>query len=83
MAEHLRKCGSDYETFAEKIDGRGDYFIEGLLKVYDRDTKFKVLCHGDFHSKNLLFRNDCAKDEDLLFVSFKFSKKSFDKFAIH
>lgn len=44
---------------------------ENFLKIKSfllSEPKFKVLCHGDFSSNNILFRNDCLSDDDLLLV---------------
>lgn len=68
LVTQLKTWGPEYEIFSEKLTGKIDELFDKVLKVYQRDSTFKVLCHGDFHSKNMLYRNGSLKDEDLLLV---------------
>lgn len=60
-----------YEEIAHKIIQNIDNYIETMKDLYtaSNNSGYKVLCHGDFHSKNMLIRNKGKTDEDLLLVS--------------
>lgn len=69
FVKNLKSWDPKYKVFIEKLEGKSEVFFKRIGDVYKRTSSFKVLCHGDFHSKNMLYRNDGVSDEDLLFVS--------------
>lgn len=49
-------------------------FTKQLTKLHleQEGQKYKVLTQGDMHFKNMLYRNDGTKDEDLILVQIGF-----------
>lgn len=64
----------DVDVIAEKVKNSLDTITAKLYEVYGKIDKaaYKVLNHGDFHFKNVMYRNNATKDEDLLLVDFQF-----------
>lgn len=62
------------EVLAEKVEKSIETTTAKLYEVYGKTDKpaYKVLNHGDFHFKNILYRNDSTKDEDLILIDFQF-----------
>uniref|UniRef100_A0A1L8DZ13 Putative ecdysteroid kinase n=1 Tax=Nyssomyia neivai TaxID=330878 RepID=A0A1L8DZ13_9DIPT len=66
-----------FEEVAEKMEKVGPVFLKKLRKSYianKPNNGYNVLNHGDFHIKNLLFRNDENDDiQDISFIDFQIS----------
>lgn len=59
-----------FENVVQKLSAQNETFIEKLLEVYQPNAAFdfKVLCHGDYHIKNMMFIKDGANiDKTMLF----------------
>ncbi|XP_055706837.1 uncharacterized protein LOC129803959 [Phlebotomus papatasi] len=58
-----------YEKIAEKIEVTRHTFLRRLLSVYKPNPEpgFNVLCHADFHIKNMMFIKN-AEDIDKIFL---------------
>lgn len=60
-----------FEEITAKILSNVDEYFKQFEDTYRgaSENGYKVLCHGDFHSKNLLIRNGGRIQQDLLLVS--------------
>lgn len=73
LAEVLESWGG-YEEYVEKLKTYRNTFLERGQKLYEPDVNgYNVLNHGDFHIKNLLFKQNEDKIEDLYFLDFQVS----------
>lgn len=57
-----------FERFYKKLHDKFEYNMERISKLIREHSGFCVLNHGDFHMKNMMFRNEGLKDEDIIFV---------------
>lgn len=62
------KSWENFEEIHKKLNGNLDHFLEHSNKTLKTPTKFAVLNHGDFHAKNMMYRNEGLKDEDIILV---------------
>lgn len=69
LMSHIRDWGEEFITFWEKLHGREDEVCKKVIETLQNAKNFVVLNHGDLHAKNMMFRNDGTKGEDLIFVS--------------
>ncbi|XP_059621219.1 uncharacterized protein LOC132264900 [Phlebotomus argentipes] len=62
-----------YESFAEKLSGQSKNFFHTLLKVYEPndEPELNVLCHGDFHIRNMMFIEKDANIDKTMFLDFQ------------
>lgn len=67
LCEVMKKW-EGFEEFQPKLEGKLDYFWENNYN-YFTNPKYSVLNHGDLDVKNMMYRNEGLKNEDLLFVS--------------
>lgn len=58
------------ERIYEKLKSHYPFFIESIRQLYvNREAhQYRILCHGDYHFKNMMCRNDGMKSEDYLLV---------------
>lgn len=81
VKNHLPLFGSfvktwpGFESIGEKIQDRqfADKVIDDLLRTMTtpKSYGFNVLNHGDFHIRNLMFREGANKERELLFLDFQ------------
>lgn len=58
-----------FELYAKKMKGKMNSYLESIIQLYNNPTEsFKVLCHGDFQPRNLMFKNECDFDDELIIV---------------
>jgi len=67
------KTWDGFEKYVKKLEGRCDEVFKQLVEVLTKPINFSVLNHGDFHAKNMMYRNDGLVDEDIVFVDYQFS----------
>lgn len=62
-----------FEKIAEKIGEQEHKFMKNLMKGYEPNPEpgFNVLCHGDFHIKNMMFLKNGADIEKTMFLDFQ------------
>lgn len=57
--EVLKTWGKEMEPIAEKLTALAPTLVTKLFKIYSANPAgqgYNVLCHGDFHLRNLLFK---------------------------
>uniref|UniRef100_A0A1L8DYK0 Putative ecdysteroid kinase n=1 Tax=Nyssomyia neivai TaxID=330878 RepID=A0A1L8DYK0_9DIPT len=64
-----------YETIAAKLGTQKETFMKKIEKVYQSnpDPGFNVLCHGDFHIKNMMFIKNGGNINKTMFVDYQMS----------
>ncbi|XP_059621270.1 uncharacterized protein LOC132264938 [Phlebotomus argentipes] len=64
-----------YEVIAEKLATQNATFPPKLLKIYESNPEpgFNVLCHGDFHIKNMMFIKNGEDIDKTMFLDFQIS----------
>ncbi|XP_055695949.1 uncharacterized protein LOC129797409 [Lutzomyia longipalpis] len=64
-----------YEAIAEKLATQNVTFMEKLIQLYqpNQEPKFNVLCHGDFHIKNMMFIKNGQDIDKTMFLDFQIS----------
>lgn len=69
LLNNLRK-NPELEEMCDKIIGNAGVYFDKVLDSYrpTAECGYKVLNHGDFHSKNILIRNGAKSQDDLLLV---------------
>lgn len=75
LADEIRTWPG-YETYVEKLEviisTCNDKGRE-MFKVNAPNEGYNVLNHGDFHSKNMMFKNMNSKDADIVLLDFQIS----------
>lgn len=74
FANVMREWGGVFESFAPAMDKFASTFASRALASYTPNRSehgFNVLNHGDFHIRNLLFKQQDGKIDDVKFVSFQ------------
>lgn len=75
FSEVMAEWGGVFKSFAPAMENFASTFVSKMLATYSPNRSgfgFNVLNHGDFHSRNLLFKtneND-GKIEDIRFVRY-------------
>lgn len=59
----------DFEKYHKKLDGSLERHCHRVFKIITEPSGFRVLNHGDFHAKNMMYRNDGLIEKDVYFVS--------------
>ncbi|GAB0098644.1 hypothetical protein DMENIID0001_144090 [Sergentomyia squamirostris] len=63
---------SNYDYYLKKLKKLQDNLIVKCLEVYDPDSDFNVLVHGDFRSSNMMFKYDRdGSPTSVIFVDFQ------------
>uniref|UniRef100_A0A7G3AJI2 Putative ecdysteroid kinase n=2 Tax=Lutzomyia longipalpis TaxID=7200 RepID=A0A7G3AJI2_LUTLO len=67
------KTWPGYEEIGEKIGALEKTFTKNLFKVYEPNPEpgFNVLCHGDFHIRNMMFIKNKDDLEKTMFLDFQ------------
>lgn len=63
-----------YETYVEKLEtiiSTCNDQAKEMFKVNAPNEGYNVLNHGDFHSKNMMFKNMDSKDADIMLLDFQ------------
>lgn len=80
----------DFESLGEKIEANVENIFDNYFKCFDDDANgnsgYRVLVHGDFHIRNMMFRKD---DQgaliDCVFLDFQapnFQSPAFDVYSL-
>lgn len=63
------KTWEGFEEYSPKIENFMDTFMDKCIKIYEANSHYNVLNHGDHHTKNLLVKKDGDRITDICFVS--------------
>lgn len=69
FTESVAKWGPEMSVIVEKLQTLQPSYYEKLTKLFAKNETFNVLNHGDFHVKNILFRNDKEAVDKIRLVS--------------
>ncbi|GAB0087172.1 LOC111597534 [Sergentomyia squamirostris] len=62
-----------YEKVSEKLVDLNSKFPARLIEVYKPNPDFNILCHGDFHVKNMMFIKNGDSIEKTMFLDYQIS----------
>lgn len=63
-----------FEVIADKLAIQNDTFVSKLLDVYKHPkAEFKVLCHGDYHVKNMMFIKSGDSIDKIMLLDYQLS----------
>lgn len=69
LMENMRDW-KEFDSYYRKLNGKIDFYCQKVIDLFRRPSgRFRVLCHGDFDIKNLMFRNNGIENDDLILVS--------------
>uniref|UniRef100_A0A1L8DYJ0 Putative ecdysteroid kinase n=1 Tax=Nyssomyia neivai TaxID=330878 RepID=A0A1L8DYJ0_9DIPT len=73
VLKNIMKEWPGYEEIVEKIDKLIPKFTQKLLDVYKPTPEpgFNVLCHGDFHLRNMMFKMNGQDINETTFLDFQ------------
>lgn len=75
IAADVLSSWEGFEDYAAKLKVFKEGFLQKGRALYDGDVNgFNVLIHGDFHTKNLMFKKDGDKVVDCYFIDFQIPK---------
>ncbi|GAB0088786.1 LOC111597534 [Sergentomyia squamirostris] len=72
--QYLKEEMTKWEGFAEiaeKIGNLNETFPDKLVQAFKFIPDFSVLCHGDFHAKNLMFIKNGENVEKTIFLDYQ------------
>ncbi|GAB0088787.1 hypothetical protein DMENIID0001_032510 [Sergentomyia squamirostris] len=72
LAEEIETWGG-YEHIAKKVESAKYTLLRNILKVYmpNPEPGFNVLCHADFHIKNMMFIKNVEDIDKIFFLDFQ------------
>ncbi|XP_055706899.1 uncharacterized protein LOC129803990 [Phlebotomus papatasi] len=63
-----------FEVIADKLAVQNETFVNKLLDVYKHPkAEFKVLCHGDYHVKNMMFIKSGDSIDKIMLLDYQLS----------
>lgn len=70
------KTWEGFEEYIPKMESFLKNFMDRCVEIYKPNSHYNVLNHGDHHPKNMMFKIEEGKFNDVCFVS-RFSMKIF------
>uniref|UniRef100_A0A1B0C982 CHK kinase-like domain-containing protein n=1 Tax=Lutzomyia longipalpis TaxID=7200 RepID=A0A1B0C982_LUTLO len=72
LKDHIRNWPG-YEEISEKLSKIAPSFMQDLLQIYKPNPEpgFNVLCHGDFHIKNMMYIMNGQDIDEICFLDFQ------------